>query len=153
MAFLRLLTQILICILAEHRIKVIIFTMFDGEGYFKNAISLGADAYVLKTDETSFLPDVIKRVLLENEFYCSMSLVKYMQKNNIEITEKEFELMRWLKMDYSLPEIANKMQLSKRTIEYYINKLKNKLNCQCLTNLKKVIKTKYYKEANILYHD
>ncbi|MCB1156957.1 MAG: response regulator transcription factor [Leptospiraceae bacterium] len=131
-------------------IKIIIFTMFDAEGFFKEAISLGADAYVLKTDEISIFPEVMRRVLLEDEFYCSLSLIKYMRKNTIEFTDKEYEIMQCLKLDFSVPEIATKMQLSKRTIEYYINKLKNKLNCESLSNLKKEIKTKYYKEVNIM---
>lgn len=52
-----------------------------------------------------------------------------------EITERELEVLKFLTRGYSASYIAQNLFLSVRTVENYINNLKNKLNCYSKTEL------------------
>ena len=53
----------------------------------------------------------------------------YAQKNHPYLTEREAQCAAFLMVDCTLKEIGACLNLSPRTIEFYVNNMKQKLNC------------------------
>ncbi len=68
------------------------------------------------------------RRFLESELY------------NIQFTPRERDCLHYLLQGYTAKEIGNHLQLSPRTIEDYIARLKEKLRCTCRSDLVKKAK-------------
>lgn len=49
---------------------------------------------------------------------------------NVYLTKREAECMFWLMQSNTIGEAAAKMELSARTVEFYVKNLKLKLNCK-----------------------
>ena len=56
-------------------------------------------------------------------------------KNSIEITEKDYQILDGLTNGYRSREIAVKMKISNRTVEAYIDKLREKFNANTQAHL------------------
>ncbi|MEM7184098.1 MAG: response regulator transcription factor [Spirochaetota bacterium] len=125
------------------QLKVIVLTMIDSRMIFLQAMQLQVDAYVIKSDNVNFFPQVVEQVMFKNEFYCSMDLLKHIRQQEATFTQKEQVVMQGLGKGYSVMEIAQEMSLSPRTIEYYIGKLKSKLGQRDQSQLIRYIRENY----------
>lgn len=56
------------------------------------------------------------------------------------LTQREAECTFWVIQGLTNKEVADKMQLSSRTIEYYLRNVRCKLNCYSKAHLIKVLK-------------
>lgn len=66
----------------------------------------------------------------------------------IKISPQEWRCLRFLSQHYTTPEIAEKLGLSTRTIETYLNSLKNKFGCFRKTELfERALRFKYLFEG------
>ena len=59
------------------------------------------------------------------------------------LTKREAELCQWLG-DYTCREIGEIMKLNKRTVEYYVNNIRQKLLCENKRSLVRLLKGKGY---------
>lgn len=111
------------------KIRVIILTMYEDERFVSHLMDCGAAGYLLKNTE----PSEIKRAIMDvmrtgfylNPFVNKILLKKNYSKqkfnpsltNEIVLSEREKEVLTLLCMEFTASEIAQKMNISARTVE------------------------------------
>jgi len=111
------------------RIRVIILTMYEDERFVGHLMDCGAAGYLLKSTE----PAEIKKTILEvvkSGFFLNPFVNKVLIKKNyskqkfnpsltseVVISEREKEVLTLVCMEYTAAEIAQKMDISSRTVE------------------------------------
>ena len=110
-------------------IHIIVLTMYEDERFVVHLMENGANGYLLKNSD----PAEIKKAILEvkskgyylNNFVNRILLKKSHAKaktlptlnSEIQISEKEKEVIRLVCMEYTAQEIAKEMNISPRTVE------------------------------------
>ena len=126
-------------------IKVIILTMEDDEQYILHLISEGVNGYLLKNAD----PDEMERAILkvvEKGFYFSENIstlvVKGMVKKdmsealpNLDFNERELQILELICKEFTAGEIAEKLNLSVRTVEGYRQKIIEKAGVKNVAGL------------------
>ncbi|HSM49716.1 MAG TPA: response regulator transcription factor [Draconibacterium sp.] len=126
-------------------IKVIILTMEDDEQYILHLISEGVNGYLLKNAD----PDEMERAILkviENGYYFSENIstlvVKGMVKKELpevspilDFNERELQILELICKEFTAAEIAEKLNLSVRTVEGYRQKLIEKSGAKNVAGL------------------
>lgn len=125
-------------------IKIIILTTFKDDEYIKEALSHGAEGYILKNQSSDSIVEVIRSVLKGNTVYqkeVMNSLTEILQtresdeKIDIDLTEKERQIMALVGQGYSNKEIASELFLGEGTVRNYITRLLDKLELRDRTQL------------------
>jgi DNA-binding NarL/FixJ family response regulator len=109
-------------------VKILILTNFDNVFYVKNLLKKGANGYILKTTNEDVLLDAIKSVY-EGKLFLEPILREKVLQDTLQvkqtlaiepvITRMEKEIMQLIAADLTSQEIADKLFLSKRTIDNY----------------------------------
>lgn len=115
--------------------KVIILTMDDDEQVVLHMIAEGVNGYLVKNADPEELETALEKVL-KNGFYFpegfSQLLLKSTRKGNSflpnepEFTEREKEVLELICSEFTTPEIAEKLNLSARTVDGYRQRLLEK---------------------------
>ena len=113
-------------------IKFIILTMHEEREYIKRALSLGAEGYLLKNVEKAELEKAIKTVYEGGKYFSPIItniLAEYVAKPTAapaaEISPREKEVLELVAQGFSTKQIADKLDISVRTVESHrINMLK-----------------------------
>jgi two-component system, NarL family, invasion response regulator UvrY len=117
-------------------IKVLILSMLSDEKTIIKMFRLGAKGYLLKNTEPEELNLALDTVMNKNVYlssYVSEKLVSGLNNDvdapvqEIILNEKEREFLRWTCSELAYKDIADKMNLSARTIDDYRQSLFNKL--------------------------
>ncbi|WKK81630.1 response regulator transcription factor [Marivirga arenosa] len=132
------------------KLKVIILSSHKEEFYLVNALDAGADGYIHKDAEPEELIKGIKKVVKGEKFYSleiSSLLINSMynrpQKGMLYLTNKEKQVIQFLQDGYSSKEIADKLDVSPRTIETHRANILNKFGLKNTTELiKKIVEQK-----------
>ena len=111
------------------QIKIVILTMYDDEKFVYHMMENGANGYLLKNAEPQeirraimdvyekgyYLNNFVNRILLKR----SHARQKVVPSLNSEITlnDKERDVLRFICMEFTAQEIAQKMEISARTVE------------------------------------
>lgn len=117
-------------------IKVIIVTSFKRVGYFKQAVQLGVDAYVLKERSIDNLMKTISTVMSGGKEY-SPELIEVLVDDVNPLTKQEIQILRAISQGKTNKQISNELHLSYGTIRNYITLIFNKLG---VTNRVQAIK-------------
>ncbi len=121
--------------------EVIALTMHEEIGYFNKMIEAGAKGFLLKKTTKEQLESAIKAVFYGETFFSEEFVLstkpKYVaQKNtNIEISEREKDVLKLIAKGYSNQEIADKLFLSKRTVDGHKARLFEKTGAKNAPNL------------------
>jgi DNA-binding NarL/FixJ family response regulator len=110
-------------------VHVLVLTMYEDERFVTHLMENGANGYLLKSSD----PSEIKKAILEvftkgyylNNFVNRILLKKSHNKvksiptlnSEIQISDKEKQVIRLLCMEYTAQEIAKEMEISARTVE------------------------------------
>src|SRR6266480_155826 len=110
-------------------ILIIALTMFEDERFVSHMMEIGANGYLLKSADPSeikraimevmskgyYLNNFVNRILLKK----SHSKTKSIPSLNSEITlnERERDVIRYICMEFTAQEIAQKLEVSPRTVE------------------------------------
>jgi DNA-binding NarL/FixJ family response regulator len=146
--------------IAEHypNVGVIALTMFDEEDLIVDMLEAGAKGYLLKNADKEEIVEAIKSVCNHHPYYCkhtSQRLVQlvakskfnpYKQKEKVEFTEREKDIITYICDGLTNKEIAGKIFLSVRTVEGLRMKIIEKMNVK---NTAGII---IYAIKNDLYH-
>jgi DNA-binding NarL/FixJ family response regulator len=110
-------------------IRVIILTMYEDERFVGHLMDCGAAGYLLKSTEPSEIRKAIMDVM-ETGFYLNPFVNKVLIKKNYAkqkfnpslssetvISDREKEVLTLVCMEYTATEIAQKMDISARTVE------------------------------------
>jgi len=111
------------------KIRVIILTMYEDERFVGHLMDCGAAGYLLKNTE----PSEIKRAIMDvmrTGFYLNPFVNKVLIKKNyskqkfnpslsteVVLSEREKEVLTLVCMEFTATEIAQKMNISARTVE------------------------------------
>jgi DNA-binding NarL/FixJ family response regulator len=110
-------------------VKVLILTMFEDERFVSHLMENGANGYMLKNADPAEIKKAIMEVMARgyylNNFVNRVLLKKSANKtkaipslnSEIVMSDKEKEVVRLLCMEYTAAEIAQKMEISPRTVE------------------------------------
>ncbi len=110
-------------------IYVLVLSMYEDERFVSHMMENGANGYLLKNAE----PQEIRRAIMDvyekgyylNNFVNRILLKKAHAKqkvipslnNEISLSDKEREVLRFICMEFTAQEIAQKMDISPRTVE------------------------------------
>ncbi len=110
-------------------IRVIILTMYEDERFVGHLMDCGAAGYLLKSTDPSEIKKAITEVM-QTGFYLNPFVNKVLIKKNyskqkfnptltteIIVSEREKEVLTLVCMEYTATEIAQKMDISSRTVE------------------------------------
>ncbi|TWV99515.1 response regulator transcription factor [Chitinophaga pinensis] len=130
-------------------VKVIVLTMYEDDNFIVHLIENGANAYLLKNAE----PDEIYEAICttyEKGFYFNENvnlalLKKVMHKNKqhfkptfrneVQLTDRELEVLRLICNEYTTQEISKEIFLSPRTVEGLRQKLLEKTGAKNIVGL------------------
>jgi DNA-binding NarL/FixJ family response regulator len=111
------------------KIRILILTMFEDERFVGHLMDSGANGYLLKSTEPAEIKQGIMDVM-NNGFYLNNFVNRVLIKKNyakqkfnpslnsqITISEREKEVLSLVCMEYTAQEIAQKMEISARTVE------------------------------------
>ncbi|SHF24765.1 two component transcriptional regulator, LuxR family [Mariniphaga anaerophila] len=124
--------------------KVIILTMEDEEQFIMHMISEGVNGYLLKNAEPEELEEAIEKVMI-NDFYFppemsklviqSASKKKSAKPSLPEFSERELEVLGLICREYTAAQIADKLEISQRTVEGHWKKLLEKSKAKNVAGL------------------
>jgi len=116
-------------------IKVVVLTMHAGREYVARAMKGGADAYLLKDSAVQDLVAAVEAVLAGRPYF-SPSIQAVMAELRGEgttpqrgssLTDREREVLGWLARGLSSKEVAQRLDISVRTVESHRANLMQKL--------------------------
>lgn len=110
-------------------IRVLILTMYEDERFVAHLMENGANGYLLKSADPAeirkaimevmargyYLNNFVNRVLLKKSHARSKAIPSL--STEVQLNDKEREVIRLLCMEYTAAEIAQKMEISPRTVE------------------------------------
>lgn len=126
-------------------IKIIVLSSHYSKAFILNMTEVGAAAYLAKNTSPDEFATTIKKVY-ENGFHYNKEVWTIIQKNLSKrekltasfvetLTKRELEILQLLCEQYTSTEIAEKLFISKRTVEGHRNNLLGKLNCRNIAGL------------------
>ncbi len=122
-------------------LKVLVLTMFGEEKYYVEMIDAGAKGFVLKSSNKSELVNAIIDVSNGQSYFSNDLLSKIIakigkhkissdKKKAISFSNREIEILQLMCTGLSTNKIADKIYLSKKTVENYRVKLLKKTACK-----------------------
>jgi two-component system, NarL family, response regulator NreC len=124
------------------RTKIIALSMFDEENLIVDMLEAGAKGYLLKNADKAEILEAIKTVNDNINYYCrhtsdrlasllvqsKFSPSKDTRIKPVEFNDRELEVIKYICRQFTAQQIAEKLFLSKRTIEGYRTKILEKMN-------------------------
>ncbi len=135
-------------------IKTLIVSMHNDPEMIENLIKNDVDGYVPKNAEKQELLKAIKTILNGEKYFSKQikdihlnTKLAKKREEEIKLTQREIDVITLIAKEYTTQEIADKLFLSKHTIESYRKNLITKLNVRNLAGLTKyALKMKYIKQ-------
>lgn len=126
-------------------IRLVVFSMFDEEVYAKRALQAGAQGYVMKASSAGNLLEAIRRVSV-GDIYLSPKMrgqvligLQQGSKNGAplldELSDRELQVFQLLGESYTADEIADHLNLARKTVESHRRRAKEKLGCESIAEL------------------
>lgn len=121
-------------------LKIIALSMFDEENLIVDMLEAGAKGYLLKNADKQEILDAIHSVYEDKTYYCHHTSSKlasliskskfnpHKKKEPIIFTDREIEIIRLICQQLTAQEIADKVYLSKRTVEGHRTRILEKMN-------------------------
>jgi two-component system, NarL family, response regulator NreC len=131
---------------AKHpEIKVLILTVHEDKGLLQEAVKVGASGYLLKRALKSDLFLAIQAVL-RNELYLHSAMIRSIiagtsleaqpKATSLEgLTPREIEVLRLVAQGFTNNDIAKKLGISLRTVEFHRGNLTSKLKLSSRVDL------------------
>lgn len=111
------------------QIRILILTMYEDERFVGHLMESGANGYLLKSTEPAEIRQALEDVM-ENGFYLNNFVNRVLIKkrysrqrfnpnlnSEITISDREREVLSLVCMEFTAQEIAEKMDISPRTVE------------------------------------
>lgn len=118
------------------KVKVLVLTVHNETEYLMKAVDIGIEGYVLKDSESAELKKAIFSIV-NGEIYIQPSLIpalnaKRIEKNEDEskiddLTKRELEVLKLLAVGMYNKEIAEKLNISERTVKNHVSNIFKKL--------------------------
>lgn len=118
------------------KIKVLVLTVHNETEYLMKAVDIGINGYVLKDSESSELKNAIFSIV-DGETYIQPSLIPALNAKRIErnedeeridsLTKRELEVLKLLAIGMYNKEVAEKLEISERTVKNHVSNIFKKL--------------------------
>ncbi|MFY0255699.1 response regulator [Chitinophaga sp. 30R24] len=123
-------------------VKVIILTMYEDDNFIVHLVENGANAYLLKNaepeeiyeaictthDKGFYFNENVNLALLKKVLHKNKQQFKPTLKNEIQLNEREQEVLKLICNELTTQEISEQIFLSPRTVEGIRQKLLEKIN-------------------------
>ena len=120
----------------KSKVKVLVLTVHNETEYLMKAVDIGINGYVLKDSESAELKKAI-RAIMDGETYIQPSLIpalnaKRLERNEDEekidsLTRRELEVLKLLAIGMYNTEVAEKLEISERTVKNHVSNIFKKL--------------------------
>ena len=125
--------------------KVIILSMHEDKSYIKKAFKLGASGYVTKSTAHEEILQAIEKVIVKDEIYLNDKYATifyelFKEDKEIELSEREKEVGKYIVEGYTLTDIGEKLFLSVKTVDTYKKRLMEKTNTKKRSELVEYLK-------------
>jgi DNA-binding NarL/FixJ family response regulator len=125
--------------LAEHpKLKIIALSMFGDEAYYYKMIDAGVQGFVLKDSEIAEVRDAIDTVMDGETYFSNELLLNVIRKiphtsptdstTEIQLSGREMEVLQLICDGLSNQDIAEKIFISKRTVDKHRSNILSKAN-------------------------
>lgn len=104
--------------------KVLMLTGYNNESYVQSSIDSGIDGFLLKDRSISELLTGIRMVGMGNQVFPKLTS---WVGHNTRPTERDLKIIKLVAEGLSNKEIARKLHITERTVEYHLGNLYNKL--------------------------
>lgn len=121
---------------SKSKVKVLVLTVHNEVEYLMKAVDIGVDGYILKDSESAELKRAIFSIV-EGENYIQPSLIpalnsKMIEKNRDEgkiesLTKRELEVLKLLAVGMYNKEVAEKLNISERTVKNHVSNIFKKI--------------------------
>lgn len=127
-------------------VEMMVFSMYDEHVYAERAIRAGASGYLMKSEPTKNILDAI-RAVNDGEIYLSRKMSSQILNKVAmgrtseprfaidELTDREMAVFQMLGEGYSVEDIEDRLNLSRKTIETYRRRAKEKLGFDTVSEL------------------
>lgn len=125
-------------------VQVLVYSMYDELAYAERAIHVGALGYLAKSEPTRNIVEAVRSVM-RGEVYLSRRMtsrilgkvVKEQQSGFIvgKLTDREMAIFEKLGEGANIKEIAKDLDLSRKTVETYRRRVKEKLGLESVASL------------------
>lgn len=127
-------------------IKVLILSMYNNSAIIREALSAESDGYILKTTGQEELLLALHKIRFDGTYYTeSIFPILYQQKikedavrlNLSNLSTREIEVLQLIVQENTSEEIAEKLFISKKTVDNHRQNLLTKTNCKSTIGLVK----------------
>lgn len=132
---------------AQHPdVQVIVFSMYDEDMYAERAIRAGASSYLMKSEPTEKIVEAIRTVESREVFLSDRLSSQLLQKVAFsdspeptfdvdQLSDREMQVFQLLGQGHTLEEIQDQLALSRKTVETYRRRAKDKLGLDSVSDL------------------
>ena len=120
----------------KSKVKVLVLTVHNETEHLMKAVDIGIDGYVLKDSESSELKKAIFAIV-DGETYIQPSLIPALNSKMIEkdkdgakidlLTRRELEVLKLLAVGMYNKEVAEKLDISERTVKNHVSNIFKKI--------------------------
>lgn len=115
--------------------KIIILTFYREIDIIQNVVNLGASGYILKEADSSLLIKAIN-IVTTGERYIQPSIASMLRQHKVlnqqkptdNLTKREMEIIKLLVAGMYNKEIADKLNISEKTVKNHISSIFKKIN-------------------------
>lgn len=127
-------------------VKVLVLTMYNDREIVNEILMSEAEGYILKNTGKQELVNAIKRIADNSTYYSTEVLnimmtrlkkQKTIEKNTALLTPREIEIVKLIMEELSSEEIAEKLFISKRTVDTHRKNIISKTNARTIVGLLK----------------
>ena len=127
-------------------IKVLVLTMYNDREIINEILMSEAEGYILKNTGKQELVNAIKRITDNSTYYSTEVLnimvtrlkrQKSIEMNTALLTPREIEIVKLIMEELSSEEIADKLFISKRTVDTHRKNIIQKTNTRTIVGLLK----------------
>jgi DNA-binding NarL/FixJ family response regulator len=129
-------------------LEVVVFSMYDEEVYAERAIRAGARGYIMKSESTESVAEAV-RAAAQGEIYLNRKAASRLLSRVAggrpakrageigleELTDREMAVFQMLGQGQSMEDIADQLNLSRKTVETYRRRVKEKLDFDTVAEL------------------
>jgi DNA-binding NarL/FixJ family response regulator len=116
--------------------RILALSNYEELNYIENMIDAGVKGYVLKNVEPAQLLTAINTILENKMYYSNEVAVKLIDRvkdgspviTTEGLTKREIEVLKLITLELNNEEIADRLSVSKRTVDAHRQNLLNKLN-------------------------
>ncbi len=128
------------------KVKVLALTMHNDDAHIISMLEAGTNGYILKTSDRATLEKAIEQVSANKTYFppeVAQALLEHHLKlkrtstrqSTVVLTNREKEVLYWIAEGLTNIEIAEKLFISKRTVDAHRRNLLDKLNAKNTANL------------------